>query len=95
VLCVGLAAAAIGSAALVTADAHADTFRPEFVVGTQLTAKKNHSLSAPIKAGAKGKVTKVYNSNGKIIALDVLIGTVKSVKVPVATVRANYDYLKL
>ena len=95
VLCVGLSAAAIASSALVTADAHADTFRPEFVVGTQLTAKKDHSLTGPIKAGAKGKVTKVYNSNGKIYALDVTIGTVKAVKVPVAKVRELYDYLKL
>ena len=95
VLCLGLAAGALVSVPLVSADAAADTVRPEFFVGTQLTAKKDHTLGQAIKAGAKGKVTKVYNSGGKIVFLDVLIGSVKATKVPVATIRDNYSYPKL
>ena len=98
VLCLGLALGALTSTTLVSVDAAADTFRPEFVVGTVLTAKKDHSLvprGTAIKAGTKGKVTKVHSSGGKIVALDVAVGSATASKVPVTKIRELYDYLKL
>jgi hypothetical protein len=94
-----LGAAAASGALLLPADASAQsTTRPEFLVGTPITAKADHSLPsatrmAPrIKAGTVGKVTKVYSSGGKIIYLDIEVGVAKGIKVPVAFVRDNYRY---
>jgi hypothetical protein len=96
-LSVGIATATVGTVSLLAPDAAADTVRPEFVVGTELTAKQDHALvgRSRVKAGAKGKVTKVHNSAGKIVALDVAFGELKASKMPVARVRELYSYLKL
>jgi hypothetical protein len=76
------------------------TQRPEFVNGTALTAKDDHAFGNPmrptkIKAGAKGKVTKVYSSGGSVVFLDIEVEGRKLQKLPVAKIREHYDYVKL
>ncbi len=98
-------AALAGAAALAatlcapTEAAAQSTSRPEFVVGTPLTAKADHTLGGgflklTVKTGTTGKVTKVTSSGGNIVSVDVQIGSRTIKAVPVATVRANYTYPK-
>lgn len=101
-----LVLAALGGAAALAATlcapteaAAQSTTRPEFIVGTPLTAKSDHTLGGgllklTVKTGTTGKVTKVTSSGGNIISVDVQIGARTIKAVPVATVRANYTYPK-
>jgi hypothetical protein len=81
---------------LPSSPASADTVALEFYVGTPITAKADHVLTGrnKIAKGTAGKVTKVYNSGGKIVYLDVKVGEVSAVKVPVQKIRDLYDYVK-
>ena len=96
-LALGVAAATLPSLVAPSEAMAQTTTRPEFMVGLAITAKVNHTLPGipqPIKIGMVGKVTRVYSSNAKPVYVDIHIAGGKAVKVPVATVRTNYNYPK-
>lgn len=99
-IALALGATAAAGSLLVPADAVAQsTTRPEFNVGMKLTAKTTHTVAGigEVKAGTELKVAKVTQSGGKIVYLNIqlLPAGAKAEKVPVAFVRANYNYQKL